>query len=317
MHWSLSNAKGQVPKQGLKSHTATVVGTKIFVFGGCDAGDNFNDLLVFDTEIQYWYTPTVQGDIPPSHRAHSATLVGTKLFVFGGGDGPNYFRDLYILDTKTFVWTKPAVNGKLPDARRAHTADLIGNKIFVFGGGDGKQALNDVFTLDTETLTWNPVRTIGPTAPKRGYQKSFVFGSKLFILGGSDGQDCFKDISVLDTTTSTWTKSPFPGVGLLAHAVQVLGTGQVIVFGGHTSVQYTNTLRLFDLKSGHWTEPATTGLAPEPRAYHSICLCDHRMWVIGGYDNTTCFPDVHILDLGLSVMREKKAHPDMHHSKTV
>jgi len=305
MHWSKASAIGDIPQNGIRSHSATVVGRKIIVFGGCDAKERFSDLLVFDTAVQSWYKPLIpEGSPPGPHRAHTATLVGNRIFVFGGGDGPNYFKDLYILDTKTFVWTKAMVSGQPPGPRRAHTAELIGNKLFIFGGGDGKQALNETFFLDTDQLVWTQAKGRGVIPSRRGYHRSVLIGSNIYVLGGSDGQECFNDVQMLDTNTFIWSKLPIAESSpLLSHTANHLGN-YILVHGGHNSTDYINTLHLLDLRTLEWETPPLSGTPPAPRGYHTMSLCGHRLWMIGGYDGTVCFPDVWILDLGVFVTQE-------------
>jgi len=208
MHWSKPVVHGDVPSNGLRSHTSTLVGSKIFVFGGSDLSSEFNHLLIFDTETMFWYKPASTGDIPGPHRAHSATLVDHRIFIFGGGDGPNYFDHLYILDTTNMHWTKPECNGQVPGPRRSHTSILVGKKIYVFGGGDGNKALNETYVLDTEKLNWEILKAVGQLPAARGYHTANLIGNngKIYVYGGSDGQECFSDVFVLDTATATWTK---------------------------------------------------------------------------------------------------------------
>ncbi|EGG14174.1 hypothetical protein DFA_11943 [Cavenderia fasciculata] len=302
MNWSKATTGGDpLAFTSIRSHTATVVGHKIFVFGGSDANDKFNDLLVFDTKTMFWSKPTTNGAecIPGPHRAHSATLVDYRLFVFGGGDGPNYFKDLYILDTKTLTWSKPITNGSGPGPRRAHTANLVaGKNIYIFGGGDGNKALNEMYVLDTETLTWTCIKANGSLPGSRGYHSSLLMNGKIGVFGGSDGAECFSDFHLFDPATNTWSRLPVTNpTPILAQSCISIGK-RILVFGGHNATDYIDTLKLFHIDRLEWENLKCTGAPPQPRGYHCCCFVDHRLFVIGGYDGTKCFPDVHILDLG-------------------
>jgi len=79
----------------------------------------------------------------------------------------------------------------------------------------------------------------------------------------------------------------------------------VFVFGGFNASEYVDTLRILNLRSLEWFEPKVAGKSPSPRGYHASVFVDHRLWVIGGYDGNTCFPDVHVLELGTFVSLEK------------
>jgi len=302
MHWTKCNPKGQVPKTGVRSHSASVVDNKIYILGGYDAHDVYNDLTVFDTEIQYWYKP-ITSEGPGPVRAHTSTVVGNKIFIFGGGDGPSYFKDVWVLDTDTNGWTQLDVNGSIPCARRSHSAELVENKLYVFGGGDGKQALNDTYYLDVETAAWVKVNARGTPPPKRGYHKSVLVGKNMYIIGGSDGQEAFSDVYMFDTSSHMWNKSRAKGAGLLASATILLGN-YIALFGGHSPTEYINSFRCLDLRTTQWTTPIQSGSRPSPRAYHTMSLSNHRMWVIGGYDTVQCYSDVHMLDLGSYASQE-------------
>jgi hypothetical protein len=102
LYWSLTPIWGRLPPRGMRAHTATLIGTHIWVFGGCDQRGCFRDVWRLDVETFCWSKARVKGDIPPPCRAHSATLVKDRLFIFGGGEGPSYFNDTYVLDTGAY-----------------------------------------------------------------------------------------------------------------------------------------------------------------------------------------------------------------------
>eukprot|EP01111_Echinosteliopsis_oligospora_P015607 TRINITY_DN6225_c0_g1_i4.p1 TRINITY_DN6225_c0_g1~~TRINITY_DN6225_c0_g1_i4.p1 ORF type:complete len:385 (+),score=78.28 TRINITY_DN6225_c0_g1_i4:180-1334(+) len=310
MHWSEVSCRGTGPI-ALKSHTVSVIGRKIYLIGGFDNKEVFNtDLFVLDTDIGYWYKPAVN-DGPTKIRAHTATTVGEKIFVFGGGTvGTMNFKDVWVFDTSSCTWSKPLATGQIPSARRAHTANLIDNKIYFFGGYDGSESLNDTYILDVETYKWTYIEPQGELPPKRGYHKTVVVNRSIYVFGGSDGKNTFEDLYIFDSTTNKWAKSTTLGLGLLATAPILLGN-YIIAFGGH-SEEYTNILQILDLREMQWTTPTMSGIKPPQRAYHTICLCDHRLWIIGGGDDTKCFNDVRILDLGTFASQE--FHPHMLHN---
>eukprot|EP01113_Clastostelium_recurvatum_P033836 TRINITY_DN451_c0_g1_i1.p1 TRINITY_DN451_c0_g1~~TRINITY_DN451_c0_g1_i1.p1 ORF type:complete len:311 (-),score=67.69 TRINITY_DN451_c0_g1_i1:79-1011(-) len=306
--WSPVQPKGPgLSVGGVRSHSATLIDDKIYIYGGCDIGDKFNHMLILDTKSMHWERPLpTEGFEPSVRRAHSATAVGKKLFVFGGGDGPNYFKDLYIFDTRDHTWTKPVTTGTSPGPRRAHTAELIGNKLYVFGGGDGAKALNDTYVLDTDKFVWTLLKTTGPAPARRGYHRSALAGTRIFIFGGSDGNECFSDLYMLETRTGVWAKLPVQNSGpLLAHSSVMVGGSSVLVYGGHNASDYESSVRFLNLRTAEWTYPRCFGKGPSARGYQATVYHDHRLWVIGGFDGTSCFPDVHILEMGAYVCYEK------------
>ena len=289
MYWSKAPCFGH-DHNALRAHTTTLVGSNIYVFGGCDSHACFNDLYTFDADCMYWSAPECRGEKPPVLRAMTATAVSKKIIIFGGGDGPIYYNDVYVLDTLNLRYTKPRITGAIPSKRRAHTACLHKHGIYVFGGGDGVKALNDIWKLDvsdTTRMSWKlisaPSKSVGrPTA--RGYHTANIVGSKLIIFGGSDGLECFRDVWVFDVDTQIWRaveiKVSFPR---LSHTATVIGS-YLFVIGGHDGVEYSSDVLLLNLVTMQWDKRKVYGTPPSGRGYHGTVLHDSRLFVIGGFD---------------------------------
>ncbi|KAI1870887.1 hypothetical protein JX265_005927 [Neoarthrinium moseri] len=318
MYWSLAPVSG-ASHTPLRAHTMTLVGSNVFVFGGCDSRACFNELYVLDADSFHWSSPQVVGDIPVPLRAMTCTAVGKKLVVFGGGDGPAYYNDIYVLDTVNFRWHRPRVVGdKIPSARRAHTACLYKNGIYVFGGGDGVRALNDVWRLDvadTNKMSWKLVS--GPSSgspgrdnkPKaRGYHTANMVGSKLIIYGGSDGGECFNDVWVYDVDTQVWKAVTIPiTFRRLSHTSTIVGS-YLFVVGGHDGNDYSNDVLLLNLVTMTWDKRKVYGLPPSGRGYHGTVLYDSRLIMIGGFDGGEVFSDVWLLELAVHSYYSQISH---------
>jgi len=147
------------------AHTMTVVGTKLFLFGGHSGNKHLKDLHIFDTENQTWSEPNTFGNPPKGLWGHTASLIGTKIYLFGGYDGwgrslkkiiPS--NDLYVLNTENMRWNHPVEVEKAPVGRQRHTACVIGTQqLFIFGGFDGCKWLNDICVLDIAKMEVNEI----------------------------------------------------------------------------------------------------------------------------------------------------------------
>ncbi|KAK3310203.1 uncharacterized protein B0T15DRAFT_517729 [Chaetomium strumarium] len=323
MYWSRAPVSG-APHTALRAHTTTLVGSNVYVFGGCDSRACFNALYVLDADAFHWSAPHVVGDVPVPLRAMTCTAVGKKLVVFGGGDGPAYYNDVYVLDTVNFRWSKPRILGdKVPSKRRAHTACLYKNGIYVFGGGDGVRALNDIWRLDvsdTNKMSWKLIS--GPSSadgrspaggrdarPKaRGYHTANMVGSKLIIYGGSDGGECFNDVWVYDVETQVWKAVSIPVTfRRLSHTATIVGS-YLFVIGGHDGNEYSNDVLLLNLVTMTWDKRRVYGAAPSGRGYHGTVLHDSRLLMIGGFDGSEVFGDVWILELAVHAYYSQISH---------
>lgn len=319
MYWSRAPVSG-ASHTALRAHTTTIIGSNVYVFGGCDSRTCFNDLYVLDADSFYWSVPHVVGEIPVPLRAMTCTAVGKKLIVFGGGDGPEYYNDVYVLDTTNFRWSKPRIIGdRMPSKRRAHTACLYKNGIYVFGGGDGVRALNDIWRLDVtdvNKMSWRLVSSPDKVAPgikdvrpkARGYHTANMVGGKLIIFGGSDGGECFEDVWVYDVDGQTWKASPIPvAFRRLSHTATIVGS-YLFVIGGHDGNEYSNDVLLLNLVTMTWDKRRVYGKPPSGRGYHGTVLYDSRLIVIGGFDGSEVFGDVMLLELAVHAYYSQISH---------
>ncbi|KAJ2892820.1 putative rab9 effector protein with kelch motifs protein [Zalerion maritima] len=330
MYWSRAPVSG-AGHTALRAHTVTLVGSNVFVFGGCDSRACFNELYVLDADSFHWSSPHIVGDTPVPLRAMTCTAVGKKLVIFGGGDGPAYYNEVYVLDTTNFRWTKPRIVGdRQPSKRRAHTACLYKNGIYVFGGGDGVRALNDVWRLDvtdTNKMSWKfvsgppsssssnggklPADMNGKDVPRpkaRGYHTANMVGSKLIIFGGSDGGECFNDVWVYDVDTNRWSPVSIPVTHRrLSHTATIVGS-YLFVIGGHDGNEYSNDVLLLNLVTMTWDKRKVYGLPPSGRGYHGAVLYDSRILVTGGFDGSEVFRDVWILELAVHSYYSQISH---------
>jgi len=113
MHWSRPETQGDQPPPR-RAHTATLVDSKIVIFGGGQGPVYYDSTYIFDTIRRSWFCPafpdsqsTSQNTTPqpqesPLHpaprRAHTSVLYNRKIYVFGGRNGLTAFNDLWTLD---------------------------------------------------------------------------------------------------------------------------------------------------------------------------------------------------------------------------
>ncbi|KAL0028321.1 hypothetical protein WJX79_010343 [Trebouxia sp. C0005] len=139
--WSIMSPAGNAPPQR-GGHSGTLVGSKVYLFGGEDAARRpQGDLFVLDLADMEWQSPEVTGTPPPARSAHAAAAYQQRyLLIFGGGSVANCFGDLYVLDTDSMHWSCPATQGPPPAPRAGHAGDVLGDSwcLLSFGGYNGK-----------------------------------------------------------------------------------------------------------------------------------------------------------------------------------
>ncbi|CAK7274309.1 hypothetical protein SEPCBS119000_006102 [Sporothrix epigloea] len=321
MYWTRTPVSG-VPHPPLRAHTATLIGSNIFVFGGCDARTCFSDLYVLDADSFHWTKPHVVGEIPLPLRAMTCTAVGKKLVVFGGGDGPLYYNDVYVLDTTNFRWSRPRISAErpMPPRRRAHTACLYKNGIYIFGGGDGIRALNDVWRLDVadvSKMSWRQISGM-PQSPLPDADRA----------SGGDRTD-----GSSETTPGASSRS---AAGLGATDSGLEGHSEAAPMGSTATAgkngpstptpSATSSTTYFTSRE----DPATTAFLNQPhllnqarpkaRGYHTANIVGTKLIIFGGSDGGECFNDVWVYDVETHLWRAVSmpvTHRRLSHTATI
>ncbi|KAI0285814.1 hypothetical protein BGY98DRAFT_1130344, partial [Russula aff. rugulosa BPL654] len=149
---------GQWSRAGRSSlHTTTVVGSKLFVFGGV-SGETTNDMWALDLNClksqPLWesYEPTPGNEKPlPRYSVVCAT----------------FYNDTWSFDISTRKWTELQCTGSIPSPRGSHTAVLVDDVMYVFGGLSRTKALDDLYALQLSTQRWFKFRNLGTSPYKR------------------------------------------------------------------------------------------------------------------------------------------------------
>jgi len=231
-------------------HSASLVGNRIFVFGGFDGhGTNFH-LSIFDPYARMWTNvpnSQLRGPLPVSRTNHASAAIGKKMYIFGGNNNNEagmyqVLDDFSVLDTETLTWSKAETTGDQPCARSGHTLTAIGKKLYLFGGGVWNETegwvhkFNDLYVLDTETMRWTKPSCTGAVESST-FPISFSVGRYLFIFGGGS--------------------KPL-------HCV-------------------TNDLYVLDTASYHWITPKCEVNRPQPRDMGTACVVGRNVYLMGGY----------------------------------
>eukprot|EP00475_Leptophrys_vorax_P027820 TRINITY_DN3974_c0_g1_i2.p1 TRINITY_DN3974_c0_g1~~TRINITY_DN3974_c0_g1_i2.p1 ORF type:complete len:590 (-),score=125.46 TRINITY_DN3974_c0_g1_i2:188-1957(-) len=199
--WYSVSASGDIPSPRA-AHSMTVIGERLYLFGGNDGINLFNDLYCFETSSCVWSRLNTFGDVPAPRAGHTATLVvESSVFVFGGGTASGPSNELFILNVESLVWSRAHFSGTPPRPRISHSAELIlKNQLLIFGGGTVTRVFDDLHVLDVTQGCWSRPRDSGIVpVPRAGHAFNAV-GSKIYVFGGANCEgEMFNDLHVLDT----------------------------------------------------------------------------------------------------------------------
>lgn len=212
-------------------------------------------------------------------------------------------------------WVAPPLSSRPPTVRYEHAAEVVQGKMYVIGGNCNGRYLNDIQMLDLKTLRWSKIEPkLDPGSPPSVEAASQAilppcaghslvrWGTKLLALGGhtKDSSDAVI-VRAFDTETHTWSILKSYGKPPLARggqSVNFVGS-TLVMFGGEDSKRHLlNDLHILDLETMTWDAIEAVGLPPAPRSDHTAAVhLDRYLLVFGGGSHSTCFNDLHVLDL--------------------
>jgi len=229
--WKQIRASGLevAPRYG---HSATLVGDRMFVFGGKGTNGNlYRDMVVLDIKNWVWAPVVSQSVSPPARMQHASLQIGRKIVIHGGWDSvsPSY-NDIWIFDTGDFSWMQPKTYGVPPSPRYQHSLNLTPDgRILMFGGAHISTTnqityFKDLYELNTSTMVWSHCVTKGDGPSPRAMHTANLIetknedgsvSTKLFVFGGwgTGGMQCEATSKrpgtfsgfVYDLETETWS----------------------------------------------------------------------------------------------------------------
>ncbi|KAJ3218312.1 hypothetical protein HDU67_006084 [Dinochytrium kinnereticum] len=302
--WAKAGTWGDAPR-GRRAHTAVLVGSRIFVYGGCDKNHIFDDLHYLDTISLRW---------------SRVQLIDTCPHPVDDASGPRCNKCLHG-----------------PGPRRGHVSFTWENRLYIHGGDDGVQCLADTYVLPLDRIhfststsslltvtkecercvvpaVWHRMRTVGDVPTPRAHHVASVVGGIAVFHGGTDGENVFSDFSSLDLRLTGYYGDGVSGEGECAFALSAgisrgvfsrmnvagarvsrFGHGAaslgnfVYLFGGSDGAEYArdfivaiNLLNLVVERKDGVSFGGDVGVAP--RVGHAVAFLRSRGYLLGGFD---------------------------------
>ena len=232
-------------------HSATQVGSKLVVLGGCNYfGEALKGLFVYDTLKYEWNTPGDAGRFQEDHGGarygHTATLVEMhppRIMIYGGMMGGSAFE-----------------------------FDESPDNALDEGEGEGE---DDGKTMARPFMSWR--RKKG----KVSYQYEEMDEAVYFLTLNSESWTWSKPL--VPGTRNKKEKPP----ARAEHSAVKTATNEVTVFGGWLDAPRgpSNCLWTFNFVDLEWKEVSTSGIHPRPRYRHTAEVIGQKMFVLGGSDN--------------------------------
>eukprot|EP01006_Ploeotia_vitrea_P017347 TRINITY_DN48456_c0_g1_i1.p1 TRINITY_DN48456_c0_g1~~TRINITY_DN48456_c0_g1_i1.p1 ORF type:complete len:994 (+),score=139.24 TRINITY_DN48456_c0_g1_i1:170-2983(+) len=184
-------------------HSASLHGSKIYIYGGENRNVMYDDLLVYDIESNSFSKVTPASSVSPGVRVgHSTVVYKNHLYLFGGHDSHNaYHSEVYQFSFESQTWSTVGAQS-MTEIRAGHSTTLIGNNVWIFGGHDSQNKLNSVAVFNLETREWQDTAITGSIpSPRQGHCAALnEKNSGIYLFGGAEGYfSMYNDVYVLHT----------------------------------------------------------------------------------------------------------------------
>ncbi|TLD25701.1 cell polarity protein-like protein [Venturia nashicola] len=152
---------GPVPKPRT-NHSIVTWQDKLYLFGGTDGTQWFNDVWTYDPRTNAWSELDCIGYIPAPREGHAAALVNDTMYIFGGRiqDGTD-LGDLAAFRISSRRWYMFQNMGMSPSPRSGHSMTAVGSHIVVLAGEPSSAPrdpteLSWSYVLDTKKIRYPP-----------------------------------------------------------------------------------------------------------------------------------------------------------------
>eukprot|EP00164_Ancoracysta_twista_P002964 GFYU01003946.1.p1 GENE.GFYU01003946.1~~GFYU01003946.1.p1 ORF type:complete len:1089 (+),score=230.13 GFYU01003946.1:255-3521(+) len=225
-------------------HSMTVVGDKLWIFGGGyvdHLGDwvFYNDIGLFDITNELWLPVEARGTPPQVRWSHTATNLDSDIFIFGGCTTKRrFYNDMWVLKTENAIsWLNI-----LP----------YGTGLTEFKSGERAYVYVDVVDYTLNNNTWHAGKTLKWATGLDPWLRLFLVGNHVLLASGApvdlgEGQYRFEYFMRQGPELSLWVEfdnthvlgSPFVSSVIAAEQTGkysvVQGYGTTIAVQGQTS----------------------------------------------------------------------------------
>ncbi|KAF2839079.1 hypothetical protein M501DRAFT_1057378 [Patellaria atrata CBS 101060] len=157
------------------NHSIVTWNDRIYLFGGTDGVNWFNDVWTYDPRTNKWEDLDCIGYIPFAREGHAAAIVGDTMYVFGGRTKEgNDLGDLAAFKIPSRRWYMFQNMGLSPSPRSGHSMTSYGKYIVVLAGEPSSTPrdpgeLGFAYVLDTSKIRYPT--TDPPTAAQQQQQQ--------------------------------------------------------------------------------------------------------------------------------------------------
>eukprot|EP01091_Cochliopodium_minus_P009647 TRINITY_DN2416_c0_g1_i1.p1 TRINITY_DN2416_c0_g1~~TRINITY_DN2416_c0_g1_i1.p1 ORF type:complete len:509 (-),score=94.25 TRINITY_DN2416_c0_g1_i1:8-1534(-) len=237
-------------------------------------------------------------DHPSSRYGHSSVHLenkGNLIIIFGGCDSKAKFcKDLWIFNIEQNKWFEIKSKSKiLPEGRNFHSSVIYHDDLYIFAG-ISNGLYSDLFKFNLDDYTWTQLKSLDQ-GNKMGHT-AVTYNHSMYVFGGYDNfgsgsNDLFQYVF----KTNTWKQVHPPKNGVqprsVYHHSAVVYQGSMYTFGG---IPASVEVQEFRFGTQTWSFVQSSGSCrPEPRWGHTAFVKNDTMFILGGKDKVSHFPDLY------------------------
>ncbi|PKY06560.1 putative cell polarity protein [Aspergillus campestris IBT 28561] len=168
---------GQIPP-ARTNHTIVGFNDKLYLFGGTNGVQWFNDVWCYDPRANQWTQLDCVGFIPTPREGHAAALVNDVMYIFGGRTDEGLdLGDLAAFRISTRRWYSFQNMGPAPSPRSGHSMTAFGKHIIVVAGEPSSAPRDPVelsmaYILDTSKIRYPAEAPAGERGAAVGPRKA-------------------------------------------------------------------------------------------------------------------------------------------------
>ncbi|MFN8482890.1 MAG: LuxR C-terminal-related transcriptional regulator [Anaerolineae bacterium] len=189
---------------------AAVLGGRVYVPGGCDAGGRPTDVFeIYDPTLDRpGGSPWTTGPrLPRPLCGYALAAVEGKLYVFGGWDGQGYRSETLVYAPGSAAWQAAA---PMPTPRAYMGSAIIDETVVIVGGANGAPlATTEVYDPSQDHAGATPWRSMAPLPEPRVGPGVASVGQRVYVVGGGTGLGMAR----FDLADNAWATEATPFVG--------------------------------------------------------------------------------------------------------
>ncbi|NXX78619.1 KLH10 protein, partial [Urocolius indicus] len=225
-------------------HGAAYLKGFIYIIGGFDSIDYFNNVKRFDLLQKKWQ------QVAPMHSRRcyvSVAVLDGFIYAMGGFDGHMRLNTAEQYEPETNQWTLIA---PMHEQRSDASATTLNGKVYICGGFNGHECLITAEAYNPMTRQWS---LITPMRSRRSGVGVIAYRDKVYAVGGFDGSRRLWSAEAYSPDTNMWNNIPHMFSPRSNFGIEVVDD-TLFVVGGFNGFSTTLAVECYYERSNEWYE---------------------------------------------------------------